>query len=61
MTKKIITQWSYKIIGCAIEVHRHLGPGLLESVYEACLYQELILAGFEVQRQGKVRINYKEL
>jgi GxxExxY protein len=30
-----------KIIGCAIEVHRNLGPGLLESTYEACLYYEL--------------------
>ena len=59
MTKKLIKEWSYEIIGCAIEVHRHLGPGLLESVYEACFYHELILAGFNVQRQGKVPVNYK--
>ena len=61
MIKKRIRQWSYQIIGCAIEVHRQLGPGLLESVYEACLCHELILAGFTVQRQGRVPVNYKGL
>ena len=61
MTKVIIKEWSYKIIGCAMEVHRQLGPGLLESVYEACLFHELIMAGFSVQRQGKVPVNYKGL
>jgi len=34
-----------KVIGAAIEVHRHLGPGMLESAYEACLTQELVNAG----------------
>lgn len=61
MTKKLIHSWSYEIIGCAIEVHQHLGPGLLESVYEACLQHELTMAGFEVQRQGKVPVHYKGL
>ena len=61
MTKRQINQWSYKIIGCAIEVHRQLGPGLLESVYEMCLNQELCLSGFEVVRQGKVPVIYKGL
>ena len=36
---------SNRVIGCAIEVHRHLGPGLLESAYEQCLAHELKLAG----------------
>jgi len=40
-----------KVIGAAIEVHRHLGPGLLESAYEECLCWELRLAGLEVERQ----------
>ena len=37
MTKKEVTQLSYEIVGCAITVHKTLGPGLLESVYEAAL------------------------
>ncbi len=36
ITQKKINEISYKIIGCAIEVHKELGPGLLESVYETC-------------------------
>ena len=47
------------VIGAAIEVHRQLGPGLLESVYEACLYSELKLLGVEVQRQVALPISYK--
>jgi GxxExxY protein len=47
------------IIGCAIEVHRHLGPGLLESVYEECLCYELSQAGLSFQRQVATPINYK--
>jgi GxxExxY protein len=38
------------IIGCAINVHKELGPGLLESAYEECLYYELIKAGLKVER-----------
>ncbi len=37
MTKAEVTQLSYDIVGCAIKVHKELGPGLLESVYEQCL------------------------
>ena len=40
ITQKYINDISYKIIGCAIEVHKHLGPVLLESVYEACFIDE---------------------
>jgi GxxExxY protein len=47
------------IIGCAIDVHKELGPGLLESVYEECLFYELKKAGLEVKRQVSVPIVYK--
>src|ERR1035441_5893678 len=48
-----------QIIGCAIEVHRHLGPGLLEAVYEECLCYELSQAGLKFQRQVHLPITYK--
>jgi GxxExxY protein len=48
-----------KIIGAAIEVHRVLGPGLLESVYEEALCVELQLRGISFQRQVEVDVNYK--
>jgi GxxExxY protein len=50
---------SYAIIGSAIEVHRLLGPGLLESVYEIALCRELWLRGISVERQVSVPVNYK--
>ena len=53
MTKKQVTQLSYDIVGCAITVHKILGPGLLESVYEKCLKEELIFNGFKVESQKK--------
>jgi GxxExxY protein len=49
------------IIGAAIEVHRHLGPGLLESAYEECLCFELSRLGFRFQRQVGVPFEYKGL
>ncbi len=52
---------SKKIIGCAIEVHKHLGPGLLESAYQECLYFELKLAGLRVQKEKPMPIVYKEV
>ncbi|HHB51602.1 MAG TPA: GxxExxY protein, partial [Saprospiraceae bacterium] len=61
MTKKYVTQLSYDIVGCAIEVHKELGPGLLESVYEKCLMHELKTNGYEVQNQVLVPIHYKGL
>jgi len=39
ITQKSVNQLAYEIVGCAIEVHKHLGPGLLESIYEKCLVQ----------------------
>ena len=50
-----------KIIGCAIEVHKILGPGLLESAYETCLFFELQKAGLQVERQKPIPIVYKEI
>jgi GxxExxY protein len=46
-------------IGAAIEVHRHLGPGLLESAYEACLAHELAARGLAFQRQVELPLLYK--
>ncbi len=60
MTQKSINDLSYKIIGCAIEVHKELGPGLLETVYETCLIDELITAGLNVKSQMLVPIKYKK-
>lgn len=50
---------SNKVIGCAIEVHRHLGPGLLESTYEQCLARELALAEIVFQRPAPLPVEYK--
>ena len=50
---------SRDIIGAAIEVHRHLGPGLLESAYEVALAHELHLRGLAVRRQILLPVNYK--
>ncbi len=50
---------SYRIIGCALEVHRVLGPGLLESAYERCLAQELSLAGLKFELQRPQPVHYK--
>ncbi|MDT8410871.1 MAG: GxxExxY protein [Vicingaceae bacterium] len=61
MTKKEVTQLSYEIIGCAITVHKELGPGLLESVYEQCLKYELIKNGYKVTQQLIVPVIYNEL
>lgn len=49
------------IIGAAIEVHTELGPGLLESVYETCLYYELKRIGLKVERQIELPLRYKDI
>jgi GxxExxY protein len=59
ITQKYINEISYTIIGCAIEVHKHLGPGLLESVYEPCFIDEMKNAGLSVKSQRYVPVNYK--
>jgi len=50
-----------KIIGAAIEVHRMLGPGLLESAYEECLARELVLRGIKFERQKPLPVVYKDV
>jgi len=59
VTKEFIDQLTYRIIGCAIEVHKVLGPGLLENVYQKCLIHELSLKGFDVKSQCSIPVNYK--
>ncbi len=56
---KDLNEISGKVIGAAIEVHRHLGPGLLESAYEACLSHELRLRGLVVEKQVPIPVFYK--
>ncbi len=50
---------SNRVIGCAIEMHRELGPGLLESAYEQCLAHELKLGGIQFDRQKNLPVEYK--
>lgn len=52
---------SNKIIGCAIEVHKNLGPGLLESTYEKCLAYELMKAAINFKQQCPLPVKYKEI
>jgi len=52
---------SNRVIGCAIEVHRHLGPGLLESAYEQCLAHELNRSGMTFQLQHPQPVQYKDI
>jgi GxxExxY protein len=59
VTQKYINEVSYAIVGCAIEVHKHIGPGLLESVYHSCLIDELKTKNMQFQSQLKVPVNYK--
>jgi len=54
-----MNQLSSKIIGAAIEVHKNLGPGLLESAYEECLCHELSIHGMSFEKQKSLPINYK--
>jgi len=56
MENDLITE---EVIGAAIEVHRALGPGLLESIYEEALYHELSLRGINFNRQLEVDVFYK--
>jgi GxxExxY protein len=59
VTKASSLGLSYEIIGSAIEVHREVGPGLIEAVYEAALCKELWLRGIFVERQVSVPVSYK--
>lgn len=61
MTKRYVNALTYKVLGCAIEVHRQMGPGLLESVYERCFMKELSLRGISYKNQLHVPLDYKGL
>jgi len=61
MTKSKVKQLSYDIVGAAIEVHKELGPGLLESVYEKCLKHELEMNGFKVKQQVYLPVQFKDI
>lgn len=61
ITKKQVTQLSYDIAGCAIRVHKALGPGLLESVYQKCLKYELECNGFKVIQHVVIPVVYRGL
>ena len=61
MTKEQVTQLSYDIVGCAIKVHKELGPGLLESVYAKCFYYELFNRKIAFEKQKDVPIIYQTL
>ena len=59
ITKKYLNELTYQVVGCAIEVHKHLGPGLLESVYEKCFLRELSLRNIAYQNQIWTPLEYK--
>jgi len=61
ITQKILDDLTYRIIGCAIEVHKELGPGLLESVYDKCFRSEISRSGLQYQCQLYVPVFYKGL
>jgi GxxExxY protein len=61
LTQKYLDDLTYQIIGCAIEVHKQLGPGLLENVYAKCFNRELYLRQLEYKEQLWVPIEYKGL
>jgi len=52
---------SYKVIGCALEVHKQLGPGLLENTYKQCLAYELTQAGIAFKMEVNLPVKYKEI
>ena len=59
MTKILFKELSYAVVGAAMEVHRTLGPGFLESVYEAALAHELTLRGIPFEQQKRLPVHYK--
>lgn len=61
MNMRAVNELSNKIINCAIEVHRHLGPGLLESVYQQCLAYELSTHNIEFVLEHPIPVKYKEI
>ena len=58
-TKKQLDELTYEIVGSAIEVHKELGPGLLESIYHTCIKKELCLRGINFKSELSVPLLYK--
>src|SRR5881394_3834534 len=58
-TRKGLNELTEIVIGCAMDVHRALGPGLLESTYEMCLCRELSIRGIPFERQVPIPVEYK--
>jgi hypothetical protein len=56
-----LNKFTEAIIGAAIEVHRHLGPGLLESAYRECLRYELLQRGYDVLQEVPLPLMYKDI
>ena len=61
LTQNTVNDLSRKIIGFAIDIHKELGPGLLESIYEKCLYHLLVEDGCIVEREKKIPLNFHGL
>lgn len=59
MTKSYLNKLAYQVTGAAIEVHKALGPGLLENVYHKCMVHELDLRGISYSSEHIVKVNYK--
>ena len=59
MTQKSLNDLAYKIVGCAIEVHKIMGPGLLESIYQKCMLKELNLNGITAKQEYRIPLIYK--
>ncbi len=59
MTQKLINDLAYKVVGCAIEVHKIMGPGLLESVYQKCMIKELSLNDIAAKQEYRIPLIYK--
>jgi len=61
ISKTYLKDLVYNVNGAAIEVHKYLGPGLLESVYQKCLIKELTERGFNFKTELIIPVNYKGL
>jgi GxxExxY protein len=60
-TEKVLFDLTERVIGAGLEVHRALGPGLLESAYQECLFHELVERGMNVERQISIPLSYKKV
>ncbi len=61
LTRKYLEELEYKVVGACIEVHKHLGPGLLESVYHQCLARELQLNNISFLSEHPIHISYRDV